>query len=350
MSIEITERPLITFALFAYNQEKYVREAVEGAFSQTYSPLEIILSDDCSGDRTFEVIREMASAYRGPHRIILNRNDRNLGIPGHVNRVMELAAGEIIVAAAGDDIALPDRCELTWRAWERAGRRASSIAMGFKSFSEDSSVRLRDVPVVSTNLEEVIWNATTGVMGASYAWHRRLFEVFGPLPECAPVEDVILPFRSLLLDGIVVDRTPVVNYRCHSGNYLSPHREEFAGLRGARVRMERKLKAGLANLQAFAATVEQAFSMGLISSEKRRVYLDKIAEAARARQVDLDLTSPQFRKRVRAALQLWRIRTISRYSVTRKVFWMLNAFLPALSNIEYKVRDRNLQPRLVLDR
>ena len=49
-------RPLITFALFAYNQEKYIEEAVQGAFLQTYSPLEIILSDDGSTDRTFEII------------------------------------------------------------------------------------------------------------------------------------------------------------------------------------------------------------------------------------------------------------------------------------------------------
>ena len=37
-----TDRPLVTFALFAYNQEDYIREAVEGAFAQTYEPLEII--------------------------------------------------------------------------------------------------------------------------------------------------------------------------------------------------------------------------------------------------------------------------------------------------------------------
>ncbi len=46
-------RPLVTFALFAYNQEQYIREAVEGAFSQTYEPLEIILSDDCSSATRF---------------------------------------------------------------------------------------------------------------------------------------------------------------------------------------------------------------------------------------------------------------------------------------------------------
>jgi glycosyltransferase involved in cell wall biosynthesis len=42
---------------------------VEGAFSQTYSPLEIILSDDCSSDRTFEIMEEMAREYQGPHLV-----------------------------------------------------------------------------------------------------------------------------------------------------------------------------------------------------------------------------------------------------------------------------------------
>jgi glycosyltransferase involved in cell wall biosynthesis len=49
------ERPLITFALFAYNQEQFIAEAVQGALSQTYSPLEIILSD-WSADSTFHVM------------------------------------------------------------------------------------------------------------------------------------------------------------------------------------------------------------------------------------------------------------------------------------------------------
>ena len=67
----LQDRPLVTFALFAYNQEKYIREAVEGTFSQTYEPLEIILSDDCSSDRTFEIMEEMAATYDGPHATLL---------------------------------------------------------------------------------------------------------------------------------------------------------------------------------------------------------------------------------------------------------------------------------------
>src|SRR5690606_870089 len=62
-------RPLVTFAVLAYQQEDLIRQAIEAAFAQTYSPLEIILSDDGSGDRTFEVIERMAAAYDGPHSV-----------------------------------------------------------------------------------------------------------------------------------------------------------------------------------------------------------------------------------------------------------------------------------------
>ncbi|MDP2083917.1 MAG: glycosyltransferase family A protein [Gemmobacter sp.] len=103
------DRPLVTFALFAYNQENYIREAVEGAFSQTYSPLEIILSDDCSSDRTFEIMEEMAREYQGPHLLKVRTASKNAGIGAHVNLVAGLSQGEIIVFAAGDDVSLPHR-------------------------------------------------------------------------------------------------------------------------------------------------------------------------------------------------------------------------------------------------
>jgi len=87
------DRPLVTFALFAYDQERYIREALEGAFAQSYQPLEILLSDDCSTDRTFDIMREMAAAYAGPHRIRLYRNPTNLGVAGHADVRVQRAQG-----------------------------------------------------------------------------------------------------------------------------------------------------------------------------------------------------------------------------------------------------------------
>ncbi len=58
---------LVTFALFSYNQERFIREALRGALAQTYSPLQIVISDDCSQDRTFKIIQEQAAGSGQRH-------------------------------------------------------------------------------------------------------------------------------------------------------------------------------------------------------------------------------------------------------------------------------------------
>ena len=105
---DTSTRPLATFALFAYNQEEYVADAIEAAFAQTYHPLEILLSDDCSTDGTYEAMKRAVSLYNGRHTVRLYRNDENLGLIEHVNRMVDRATGEIIVAAAGDDVTMSE--------------------------------------------------------------------------------------------------------------------------------------------------------------------------------------------------------------------------------------------------
>ena len=105
----------------AYDQESLIAEAVAGAFAQTWSPLEIILSDDGSPDGTFRVMQELAAAYTGPHRVVLNRNPKNLGIAGHMNRLARLVSARLWVDSAGDDISEPQRVARLSRPGSLAG-------------------------------------------------------------------------------------------------------------------------------------------------------------------------------------------------------------------------------------
>ena len=132
------ERPLVTFAVFGYNQEPFIRDAVEGAFSQTYSPLEIILSDDGSSDRTFEIMQEMAAAYRGPHQVRAVRQDPNLGTVKHLMAVARLGRGLLLVVNAGDDVSHPDRTSVIEREWTRTG--ASAYSSFYDEIAEDGRV------------------------------------------------------------------------------------------------------------------------------------------------------------------------------------------------------------------
>ncbi len=211
------ERPLVTFSLIAYNQEQYIREAIEGALSQTYSPLEITLSDDCSPDGTFAIMEELAASYEGPHKVILNRNEKNLGLARHVNVVMDMAQGEWIVFAAGDDVSLSSRVSTTMGLASKHPT-AYSIMLGVNVIGS-----CRKKPKVInriTKFPETLQRCNGVSLGASHACRRASYIEFGPLPHNV-WEDCALGFRASLL-GCVVSSTVIgVNYRIHEKSITS---------------------------------------------------------------------------------------------------------------------------------
>ena len=96
----MTDAPFVSLILLVYNHERFVAEAIRGALSQTYSPLEIILSDDCSKDASFAIIERETANYRGKHSIRLNRNARNLGFARHLSWLHSIIGGNLVVVAA----------------------------------------------------------------------------------------------------------------------------------------------------------------------------------------------------------------------------------------------------------
>lgn len=213
-------RPLISFVLFAYNQQQYVRDAILGAFSQTYIPLEIILSDDCSADNTFDIMQEMAGNYKGPHTVILNRNPTNLGIGAHINCAMNLVRGELIVGAAGDDVSFPERTEVTYIAWLNSEGNAMTIYTDAQLIDENGKNMGERVWAHDARYSDPLYmvrNDIRGIPGCTHAWHRSTFDNFGPLLQGLFFEDNVIPFRSALLGTIVKADAKTVLYRRHPG-------------------------------------------------------------------------------------------------------------------------------------
>jgi glycosyltransferase involved in cell wall biosynthesis len=205
--------PLVTFALLSYNQERFIRDAVRAALAQTYSPLQIVISDDCSQDMSFEILQEELADYEGPHQILLNRNERNLGTGGNVNRVMELAKGELVVVAAGDDVSLPTRTEVLASIWSAGG--IYCVWSSLRAVDEVGRVG-NDLPARFTGSWQEIARREPkggGVGGASAAWDRTVFDVFGPLPDGAVHEDYTFEFRAALLGKIAWTTECLVKYR-----------------------------------------------------------------------------------------------------------------------------------------
>lgn len=107
------ELPALTVVVTGFNQESSIRGAIESVLNQDYAgKLEYIFSDDASSDGTFQIMREMEQAYRGSHSIKLNRNEQNMGITDHLEKVYSLASHEWVMRMDGDDRSFPHRCRI----------------------------------------------------------------------------------------------------------------------------------------------------------------------------------------------------------------------------------------------
>lgn len=218
----VTPSPTVTFVLFAYNNERYIHEAVKAALSQECDPIEIILSDDCSTDRTFEIIQDIATSYQGPHTLRLNRNIQNLGLVAHVNKVIEMASGDMVLLAAGDDNSLPSRVRDTVAAF---ARHPEVVMVSFvdEIIDDQGNVVLargkRSDEAVYSLAEFVaagpLAQRKMQISGASRAVLRSVCQSFGDLmPEC-PAEDTPLIMRSLYAGRGLVCHWAGIQYRQH---------------------------------------------------------------------------------------------------------------------------------------
>jgi glycosyltransferase involved in cell wall biosynthesis len=275
------DKPLLTLMVCAYNQEQFIREAVEGAFSQTYSPLEIILSDDCSKDRTFEIMREMAAAYRGPHRLILNRNATNLGLAGHSNRLAELAHGQLWVGAAGDDISFPNRVEIVYQAWQHSGRRAMGIQGEFIDIDDKGNIignpvnRSPSEAVTfreeKPTLEDYVHTLQPGIVGGAFAGHPLPYLTFGPLPSDLVHEDSVAALRAICLGSLLFVNAPLIKRRLHGNNMFSRRHElaaSWIAVKQQEERMSRDARGRAGLYDAFLADLQVARQKELISNEQ----------------------------------------------------------------------------------
>jgi glycosyltransferase involved in cell wall biosynthesis len=205
----------ITLAVFTYNQEPFIESALASALSQECEPIEILISDDCSTDGTYARIRQMADRYDGPHRIVVRRNARNLGIGGHFNALMESAEGRLVVLMAGDDISRRDRVAATAAAWDRSEETLDLLASHVLDMDEGGATwgTIRVDPLQEwRNVSDWV-RIRPYIVGAAHAVTRRLFDRFGPLATGPTQEDQVNVLRAVLSGTACTIDDTLVMYR-----------------------------------------------------------------------------------------------------------------------------------------
>ena len=195
-----------------YNNVRYIREALESAFRQTWRPLEIVVSDDASVDGSWDVIREVVDSHRGEEglRVVVNRNESNLGNLGNWERICELATGEFVVKFDGDDVSEPERVARIVAEVESAraaGLSPCVVGHGGRMIGPSGKSMGAMRPAARGNHT-----------GAAMAFSRRCFTEFGRA-ECSPriVDDELYAWRGMMLGDFVEMDDRLVRYRVGTG-------------------------------------------------------------------------------------------------------------------------------------
>ena len=96
------EKPLVSVILIAYNQRRYIRQAIESVLAQETSfSYELLIGDDASDDGTSGIVAEYAQAY--PDRVRAFIRPETLGAARNAVLLLQQARGEFIASLEGDD-------------------------------------------------------------------------------------------------------------------------------------------------------------------------------------------------------------------------------------------------------
>lgn len=108
MDVEPPSVP-VTVVAVCFNHERFVLECLESIRAQTFQDFELIVADDCSRDRSPEIIAEWLEQHYPNARFI--RHERNMGLCKTLNEILSVARGEFLSMIATDDLWETDKIE-----------------------------------------------------------------------------------------------------------------------------------------------------------------------------------------------------------------------------------------------
>lgn len=105
--------PKVSVIVPVYNVEQYLRECLDSLICQTLEDIEIICVDDCSTDRSLQILEEYAKKDK---RIIIQKHQKNKGLSASRNTALSVVKSAYVMNCDSDDLFVPEMCEKMYQA------------------------------------------------------------------------------------------------------------------------------------------------------------------------------------------------------------------------------------------
>lgn len=222
----------VSVLLPVFNGEEYIEAQIRSIFSQTHPSISLFVRDNCSSDRTVQILERLCAEYSP--KIHLIRSSSNTGLLGSVSSLMEVVAksGSVpyyMMFSDGDDIWLPDKITVTLQKM----KELESL------FGENIPLLVHtDLKVVDRDLNQLspsFWKYSNisprnsclaklltqnCVTGCTVLINRPLFELAQPIPSCTVMHDWWMALVAAAFGQIGYLAKPTMLYRQHGKNVI----------------------------------------------------------------------------------------------------------------------------------
>lgn len=216
----------ISIALCTYNGAKFLSEQLESFLRQSCLPDELVACDDCSTDKTIEILKDFARKSPFPVRIHVNEN--NLGSTKNFEKAISLCAGDVTFLCDQDDVWLPNKIELMVSEFEKSPKvglvfsnaeivdeRLHSSGKTLLDYYFNGKMRQK---VGKYGLAVVTLLETNIMTGATAAFRTAYREFFLPIPTRIQgfIHDAWIALIIASRAEVVFIDEPLIKYRQHS--------------------------------------------------------------------------------------------------------------------------------------
>jgi poly-beta-1,6 N-acetyl-D-glucosamine synthase len=203
--------PTISLLIAAFNEERVIVNTIRAVLSNDYPNLEIVVVDDGSSDATSEQVRTYFGHLPNVHLI----QEENRGKAGALNRAIQLATGEILIALDADTLFARDTIRRLVRRFSdpRVGAVAGNVKVGnrINPLTYWQAIEY----ITSQNLDRRAYsyiNAVTVVPGAVGAWRREAVLQAGGYSTDTMAEDMDLTWRIRRIGWKIATETTAIGY------------------------------------------------------------------------------------------------------------------------------------------
>lgn len=211
--------PTVAVIVTCYNQERFIRQALDSILAQSQAPNEIVVIDGFSQDRSVAVISEWIE--ENDATITFIAHDRNYGLCATLNQAMRAITSDFVVTVYGDDWLAPERLKSQAAALALAPR---DVCMVVSSMRE---VDRRGIPITVGDFRERIEAlaslpaaervaslvAQNSIPSPAVMLRAHRVREVGGYDESLTFDDYDMWMRLLIEDTLVFEPSVVVNYR-----------------------------------------------------------------------------------------------------------------------------------------